>query len=157
MAELTRSLRTLKAPQAEQAAVAGPALEAPPQRPPARRPVAHRPQPNEPGPHRPEPRAERRVDDVLPKPPAPGPTLHEAAAPWMPIDPGTGPGQHAMSAPEPRRLLRNRPELRGPDEPETPTKSDQNDRPRRHRPPLGMRATEPQGRMDRLNKCGASG
>jgi hypothetical protein len=160
MAELMRSLRTLKALQAEQAALGATALEGAPKRTAARPPVPHRPQPNQPEPHQPEPcpkpnKPESRLAYAPPEPPSPGPTLHEPAARWQPNEPETGPGKPA--APDPRGFSRNRPEHRRPDEPETPTKSDRNDRPRPHRPPSGMRATESQGRMDRLNKCRAHG
>jgi hypothetical protein len=70
-AEFARSLRTLKALQAE-AAKTG-AAEA------ARPPLADRPQPSEP-----ERAAEARPEYVLPDRRASGRTLHEPAAPWLP-------------------------------------------------------------------------
>jgi hypothetical protein len=96
MAEFWRALRTLKALQAEQAAEAGPALEAhpvdvhskaQPTRPAARAPLAHRPQPDEP-----ERGAAPRLEYVSTEPPARGRTLHEPAAPWLPNEPETGRG-----------------------------------------------------------------
>jgi hypothetical protein len=43
---------------------------------------------------RPVARAERRLDYVLPDPPAPGRTLHEPAAPWLPNEPENGGDLH---------------------------------------------------------------
>jgi hypothetical protein len=83
MAEFWRALRTLKALQAEQAAMelqeAVPA-PVPPLRPAARPPLADRTQPNEPE------RAPARPEYLPNKPPTPG-TLHEPAAPWRPNEP----------------------------------------------------------------------
>jgi hypothetical protein len=96
MAEFWRALKTLKALQAEQAAEAGPALEAHPvdvhpkplaTRPAARAPLAHRPQPDEP-----ERGAAPRLEYVSTEPPARGRTLHEPAGPWLSNEPETGPG-----------------------------------------------------------------
>jgi hypothetical protein len=85
MAEFSRALRTLKALQAEQAAMglqeAVPAL---PLRPAARPPLAARAQPNEPerrSASAPEPRL-----DLLPDRHA-SRALHEPAAPWLPNKP----------------------------------------------------------------------
>jgi hypothetical protein len=146
MAEFWRALRTLKALQAEQAAETGPALEAHPlathpARPAARPPLVHRPQPNQP---------ERPLEYTLPESPAPARTLHEPAARWLPNEPE--PRQHAASAPARPDLVPNQPEphrARGPDHrnttpPPAPARS-------------ARRATDSQGRMDRLNKCRTPG
>jgi hypothetical protein len=104
MAEFMRSLRTLKALQAEQAdlheqavaadralGVPAPQLAAPtavraqPSRPAPRRAHAKPRGPNEPE-RLPESPPERRLEYVLLDPAAPG-TLHEAAACWMPNEP----------------------------------------------------------------------
>ncbi len=86
MAEFWRALKTLKALQAEQAAIAGqalgtaPALAAPPLRPAPRPRLADRVPPNEP-----EQGAEPRLD-YLPSAP-PYRNLHEPAAAWLPSEP----------------------------------------------------------------------
>jgi hypothetical protein len=85
MAEFMRSLRTLKALQAEQAAGA---IERPASRPATR--VSRRAEPNEP-----KRRAAPRLAYVLPDLPGSGPTLHEPAAPWLPDQPETGPRRAA--------------------------------------------------------------
>jgi hypothetical protein len=111
MAEFWRALRTLKALQAEQAIETGPALEvhppeahpldAPLTAPAARRPLVHRPQPDEP---------ERRLEYILPEPPARGRTLHEPAAPWTPNEPE--PRHRAASPAAQPTFAANKPEPR---------------------------------------------
>jgi hypothetical protein len=111
MAEFWRALRTLKALKAEQAAEAGPALEArplaadPPEThrmtPVARPPLVHAPQPDEP-----ERDAAPRLEYVSTERPACVRTLHEPAPPWLPNEPGTG--QKAASALTPPRPKRTR-------------------------------------------------
>ena len=92
MAEFWRALRTLKALQAEQAAAELPVpVRAQSSRSAARPAYAATLEPNEPE-HLPEPRAERRLEYVLPDSPAPGPVLHETAAPWTPNEPEPRPG-----------------------------------------------------------------
>jgi hypothetical protein len=180
LAEFWRALRTLKALQAEQkatplrAAEAGPALQAHPLRAhpttPAARPLLdHRPQPDEPE-RNPEPRLEYVSTEL----PAGARTLHEPAAPWMPKEPE--PRQKSASAPAQPNLAPNEPEphrARGPEprqkpaaaparpdlvpnEPE-PCRALTPDHGRTTPPPApapsAMRATDSQGRMDRLNKC----
>ena len=63
------------------------AAAAHPLRPAARPPLAERAQPNEP-----ERIAERRLEYLLPEPPASG-ALHEPAAPWLPNEPEAGPAR----------------------------------------------------------------
>jgi hypothetical protein len=97
MAEFMRALRTLKALQAEQAAVpeqavAAQVVELPPRQPrapmrlapraAAHPKAAHRCEPNEP-----EPCPESGLKYVLAEPPASGRTLHEPAPSWMPNEP----------------------------------------------------------------------
>jgi hypothetical protein len=120
MAEFWRALKTLKALQAEQAAEAGPALEAhsvdrhpkaQPTRPAARPPLARRPQPDEP-----ERNPERRLEYVPTEPPARGRTLHEPAAPWLPNEPETAARPHgasSLTSPVPNEPGRHR--ARGPE------------------------------------------
>ena len=94
MAEFWRALRTLKALQAEQAAAELPVpvpVRAQSSRSAARPAYAATLEPNEPE-RLPEPRAERRLEYVLPDSPAPGPVLHETAAPWTPNEPEPRPG-----------------------------------------------------------------
>jgi len=167
MAEFWRALRTLKALQAEQAAaqaIGAHVLEAPTERPAPRPPLVHRPQPDEPE------RAAARLQYLMPGQPLPGRTLHEPAAPWTPKEPE--PRRHAASALaqpnlapnefEPRRkfasaparpdLVPNEPEphrVRGPDHGRTT--------PPPAPAPSAMRATDSQGRMDRLNECRTRG
>ena len=105
MAEFWRALKTLKALQAEPAAVleqptaadralatpvvqlAAPApVRAQSPRPAARRAHAHPRGPNEPEPS-PRSPSERRPEYVLPDPPGPGRMLHEPAASWIPNEP----------------------------------------------------------------------
>jgi hypothetical protein len=97
MAEFMRALRTLKALQAEQAAQVPVAAPAParlqPSRPAGHPEAAQILRPDEPE-GRPVPRVERRLEYVLPDPPAPGRTLHEPAAPWMPNEPENGGDLH---------------------------------------------------------------
>ena len=91
MAEFWRALRTLKALQAEQAAAELPVpVRAQSSRSAARPAYAATLEPNEPE-RLPEPRAERRLEYVLPDSPAPGPVLHEPAAYWTPNQPEAGP------------------------------------------------------------------
>jgi hypothetical protein len=98
MAEFMRSLRTLKALQAEQAAiveprVAGPALaDAQPSRLRARSKIANSCVPNEPERH-PELPAEHRLEYLLPDAPGPGSNLHEPAPSWMPNEPEPAAGR----------------------------------------------------------------
>ncbi|MGH6902782.1 MAG: hypothetical protein ACREIR_08580 [Geminicoccaceae bacterium] len=98
LAELMRSLRTLKALQAEQAAPpvedssAALALAAAGGRPATRATLSQRPEPNEP-----ERRGALRLDHVMPDPPAAAHTLHEAAAPWSPRRPDP---EHLPNEPE---------------------------------------------------------
>jgi hypothetical protein len=84
MAEFWRALRTLKALQAEQAAMAVHQVvpaPVPSIRPTARPPLIRRAQPNEPE------RPAARLPEYLPSaPPAPG-MLHETAAGWLPNEP----------------------------------------------------------------------
>jgi hypothetical protein len=84
MAEFMRALRTLKALQAEQAAVleqpAGAQVVDRQPRAPAR--LAPRAAPNEP-----KPCPESGLKYALAEPPASGRTLHEPAAPWLPNEP----------------------------------------------------------------------
>ena len=84
MAEFWRALRTLKALQAEQAAMAVHEVvpaPVPSIRPTARPPRVRRPRPNEPE------RTAARLPEYLPSaPPAPG-MLHETAAGWLPNEP----------------------------------------------------------------------
>jgi hypothetical protein len=103
MAEFMRSLRTLKALQAEQAVANEPALAAHPlvvhpKAPAARPPLVHRPQPDEP-----EPAAARRLQYMMPEPPTAGCILHEPPASWMPNEPDrqrAGPVRAQADAPE---------------------------------------------------------
>ena len=92
MAEFWRALRTLKALQAEQAAMdlqeAVPA-PVPPLRTAARPRLAHRLQPNEPE------RAPCR-EYLAGAPPAPG-ALHEPAAPWLPNEPESAADQAVIT------------------------------------------------------------
>jgi hypothetical protein len=93
MAELTRSLRTLKALQAEQAAAveqvaATRVLEAHRQSPAAPAPLSRRPKPNKP---------ERPSEYLLPE--QPGRTLHESPAPRQPDEPEPGRTLHEAGAP----------------------------------------------------------
>jgi hypothetical protein len=90
LAEFIRSLRILKALQAEQAAGG---MEAAPSRPAAR--VAHRRGPNEP-----TTGAADRLDYVVLDPPLRGRTLHETPAPLLPNSHATEP-QPVMGASEP--------------------------------------------------------
>jgi hypothetical protein len=140
MAEFWRALRTLKALQAGQAVSpvehaphAALALEAPASRPAARTTLSHRPQPNQP-----ERRATLRLDHVMPDPAAPGHTLHEPAAPWTPRRPDAE---------------------RTPNEPERhPVRGPQGETARSPAPARSrVRATESDGRMDRLNKYRTDG
>ncbi len=107
MAEFWRALKTLKALQAEQAALAeqtietAPALAATSLRPAARPRLADRAQPNEP-----EPRLEYALPDLS----ARGHALHEPAALWLPNEPE--PCQKAVSAPPRSNLVPNEPEPR---------------------------------------------
>jgi hypothetical protein len=95
MAEFWRALRTLKALQAEQAAEAGPSLEAHPKAPARRARLIHRPQPDEP-----ERNPEPRLESLSTEPPAR--TVHEPAAPWVPNEPGA-PSPHAAAPLTPAR------------------------------------------------------
>jgi hypothetical protein len=140
-AEFARSLRTLKALQAA-AAKTGAAPEARSDPPAAR--LAHRARPSEP-----ERAAGPGLECGLPSRPAPGRVLHEPAPPRLPNEPETGAGRRAASAPALPGRVPHRPErhrVRAPHGETTlpPT-------------PAGMRATDSQGRMDRLNKCRTNG
>jgi hypothetical protein len=79
MAEFMRSLRMLKALQAEQAAHA---IARPASTPAVQ--VSRR------APNEPRRGAAPRLDYVTPAPPVPDPTLHEPAAPWLPYHENTG-------------------------------------------------------------------
>jgi hypothetical protein len=85
MAEFWRALKTLKALQAEQAAVLQEAVPAPALRPAGRSQTRHRARPNEPK-RRSMSTPEPLLEYLLPDLPTPG-ALHEAAAPWLPNDP----------------------------------------------------------------------
>jgi hypothetical protein len=105
LAEFWRALKTLKALQAEQAAMAlQEAVPAPLQsiRPTARPPFARRPQPNEPE-RRPEAPPERRLEYILTDPPGRDVTLHDPAAPWRPNEPEAR--RDAASSAAPARAL----------------------------------------------------
>jgi hypothetical protein len=88
MAEFTRSLRTLKALQAERAAMAvqKPVPQPPSLRAAARPPVSSCPRPNEPERRSPP---EPHLEYLLPDPPMSG-ALHEPAALWLPNEPEIG-------------------------------------------------------------------
>ena len=86
MAEFWRALKTLKALQAEQAAMElQDAVPVPPIRPAARPGLAERAQPNE-AERRSASAPEPRLEYLLPDRPAPG-ALHEPGAPWQPNEP----------------------------------------------------------------------
>ena len=164
--ELLRSLKALQALQAAaraqvaggaaaparaaalvRLAAIGPASPASPGRRAACATSPNQPAAPEEKPGEPERGAGPRPDYVLPDRGAPGRTLHEPAAPWMPNEPETP--QPAASAPARPDLAPNEPEPHGPRGPDGKTA------PPPAPAPSGMRATDSQGRMDRLNKCRA--
>jgi hypothetical protein len=118
MAELMRSLKTLKALQAEQAAATGPAVAA---RPPEVHPkthatpprLVHRAQPDEP-----ERAAGHRLHYVMPDPR--GRTLHEPAPPWTPNEPEPAPATPPAPA---SAQARSGPGRTNPDRPVGATRS----------------------------------
>ena len=83
-----------------------------------------------PQPNQPERAVPRRLEQAAPALPVPGRTLHDPAAPWLPKEPEPA-GETAAGSTGNRTIARTGP----------------------HR----MRATDSQGRMDRMNKCRTNG